>query len=364
MTDKLPRIYFYIPQKHWPSTIPKSADSNWKGFGIGIYAWTLQTYLRLKADGFPCTLVSELPSEGIVLAHRNSLRVHKSNFQPTPKLLLVCLKAELKPYPGAQLHVVQNPLETKTFRNSYYLPHWPQPALIPRDTARGDRFENIAFFGHKVNLAPELLHPYWQQKLERLHLRWYPIINRNRWDSDREIDDRWHNYSEIDAVIAVRSLNQQQLYLSKNYLSKPATKLYNAWLAGVPAILGSESAYQTEHRNELDYLEVSSLEDILSALQKLRDHRALRLAMIKNGQVRAQAICPSQITVLWRNFLENVAIPAYHCWCSQSRWSQQVFLGSNYLAFNWLRMQDKVHHALATPLDNSSQKRLPSEIPG
>jgi len=357
MTDKLPGIYFYIPQKYWPDTLPKSADENWKGFGIGIHAWTLQTYLRLKTDGFPCTLVSELPSEGIVLAHPNSLRVHKVNFQPTPKLLLVCLKAELKPYPGAQLHVVQNPQETRTFRNSYYLPHWPQPGLIPRDPARGDRFENIAFFGHKANLAPELLHPYWQQRLERLHLRWYPIINRNRWDSDREIDDRWHNYSEIDAVIAVRSLSHQQLFLSKNYLSKPATKLYNAWLAGVPAILGCESAYRAERRNELDYLEVSSPEDILSVLQKLRDDRALRLAMITNGQIRAQAIYPSQITVLWRNFLEDVAIPFYHVWRNQPRWSQQVFLGRNHLAFNWLRMQDKVHQALAVPLHKDEEMR-------
>ena len=148
--------------------MPSNADDNWNGFGIGIYAWTLQTYLRLQAENFPCKLVSELPAEGIVVVHRNCLRAH-NNLKPGQKLLLICLKAELKQYIYAQLHVVQNPLET-LFKNSYYLPHWPQPGLISRDSARGDRFENIAFFGHEVNLAPEFKHPSWQKQINAMGL--------------------------------------------------------------------------------------------------------------------------------------------------------------------------------------------------
>jgi len=350
MSENLPPIYFYIPQRYFPQTIPASADENWQGFGIGIYAWTLQTYLRLKAEGFPCELVGELPTEGIVLVHRNSLRVHNDNFKPTPKLLLICLKAELREYPYAQIHIVQNPRETEILKDSYYIPHWSQPGLIPRNPARGDRFENIAFFGHEVNLAPSLLHPSWQNQLESLGLHWQPIINRNRWDNYQDIDNRWNDYSEVDAIVAVRSFDQQQLYLSRNYISKPATKLYNAWLASVPAILGCESAYQAERQHLLDYLEVTSPTDILSALKRLLDEPALRQEIVKNGQIRAQKIHPSNITSRWCSFLNDIAVPAYYRWCAKPRWSQKISLGRSYLTFNVNRGQYKMRTALAAPL--------------
>lgn len=350
MAESLPPIYFYIPQRYWPRTMPTSADDNWKGFGIGIYAWTWQTYLRLKAEGFPCELVGELPAEGIVLVHRNSLRAHNDNLKPEPNILLICLKAELQPYPYAQLHIVQNPTENQILKNSYYIPHWTQPALIPRNPARGDRFENIAFFGHEVNIAPELVHSSWQKQLNALGLHWYPILNRNHWSDYSEISDRWNDYSEIDAVVAVRSFNRQQLYLSRNYISKPATKLYNAWLANVPAILGGESAYRAERNCSLDYLEVASPVDVISALERLRDNPALRQEMVKNGQVRAQAIQHSNITAKWCNFLEEIAVPAYYHWRTKPRWFQQAMLGRNYLSFNINRGQHKVRTILAASL--------------
>lgn len=346
MTARLPPIYFYIPQRYWPHTMPANADDNWNGFGIGINAWTVQTYFRLKADNFPCELVGELPTEGIVMMHGNSLREHK-NLKPGSNLLLICLKAELKQYPYAQIHVVQNPLETLTLRDSYYLPHWPQPGLIKRNPTRSDRFENVAFFGHEANLAPELLHSSWQKQLNALGLHWQPIINRNRWDHYSEIDNRWNDYSEIDAIVAVRSFDRHQLYLSQNYIAKPATKLYNAWLAGVPAVLGFESAYQAERKNELDYLEVTSPADIISALKRLRDDRALYSAIVKNGQARAKAIQPSNLTERWRNFLEDIAVPAYSRWCKKPRWAQQIILKRNYLTFKVNQTQYKLRAHLS-----------------
>ncbi|MGF1480784.1 MAG: glycosyltransferase [Cyanophyceae cyanobacterium] len=333
---KLPPIYFYIPSSHWIETLP-AADDNWQGFGLGVYAWTLQTYLRLRAEGFPCTLVQEFPEEGIVLAHRNSLRSHP-HFQPGRNLLLVCLKADVNSHPAALLHVVQNPL-ARAF-GGYYMPHWTQPGLIPRHPERGDRFENIAFFGHADNLVAELQHPAWFEQLHRLGLNWQAILNRNHWNDYHSINNCWNDYSTVDAVIAVRSFKHRR------YVNKPATKLYNAWLAGVPAILGCESAYRAERRSELDYLEVSSLEGLITALQRLRDDTALRRAMAKNGQVRAQAVQPSSMTARWRNFLTKVAVPTYYRWCSQPDWIQQLQLARCALAFNRERVQSKMRSHL------------------
>ncbi|HAX87073.1 MAG TPA: hypothetical protein DCY91_12640 [Cyanobacteria bacterium UBA11370] len=342
MSNNLPPIYFYIPQSYLPATIPANADENWQGFGLGIHAWTLQTYLRLKTDGFPCELVKKIPQEGIVLVHRNALRSHKNKLKPGKKLLLICLKADLNSYPYTQLHVVQNPLETQIIPQSYFIPHWTQPGLIKRDPARGDRFETIAFFGHQDNLASEFLKPSWQNALNTLGLHWQPIINRNPWHDYSKINNNWHDYSQIDGIVAVRSFERRNHNLNANYLNKPATKLYNAWLAGIPAILGCESAYQAERQSELDYLEVISFNETISALKRLRDNPVLRQAMIENGHIRAEAIQPSIITQRWRKFLIDIAIPAYDDWCKQPPLVQQIILGYNYLGFALKRIQDKL----------------------
>lgn len=156
MTNKLPLIYFYIPKERWPTDkIPEDPSqygqfqrSKHTNFG-GDYSWTLQTYLHLKANGFPCELTATLPSQGIVLSHRYLL---PSNLQPKPELLLVCMQSDRGRHPYAQLHVVQNPRQEIpkrpfTLWESYFISHWPQAGLIPRDPKRGDRFENVAYFG-------------------------------------------------------------------------------------------------------------------------------------------------------------------------------------------------------------------------
>ncbi|MEQ9486282.1 hypothetical protein [Coleofasciculus sp. F4-SAH-05] len=342
MAGQFPPIYFYIPQPYWQDNFPDRADENWQGFGLGIYAWTLQTYLRLKADGFPCELVQEFPDAGIVLIHRNALRSHNDTLKPGRNVLLICLKAELRPYPYAQLHLVQNPLETQITTNSYYIPHWTQPGLIPRDPGRGDRVETIAFFGHEMNLAPELLHPSWQKHLDTLGLQWQPIINRNHWSDYRHIDPRCHDYSQVDVIVAVRRFDHHPEIPRHPYLHKPATKLYNAWLAGVPAVLGVESAYQAERISPQDYLEVTSFEETLSALKRLKGDRRLYQAMVNQGKRRAATIHPSATTAKWRKFLTDIAIPAYYHWCNQSRFSQHLSFQRNALIFNLERVKQKI----------------------
>lgn len=325
MTDKLPPIYFYIPQRHWAEIeMPQTPDEYWNWnisiknkWNWGRYQWTLQTYLHLKADGFPCELVDTLPAEGIVLAFRDFF---PTNMQPPPKLLLVCLQGDRFEHPYAQVHVVQNSRDEKFKRSpelwcSHYIPLWPQPSLIPRDLVRNDRFENVAFVGNDANLAPELKQPSWHEKVKSLGLSWTEV--------DRL---RWHDYSEIDAIVAVRSFDDQ------DYTLKPPSKLYNCWLAGVPAILGRESAYQVERKNELDYIEVGSVDDVVAALVRLRDDKTFRHAMVENGLLRAQEVQPEKLVKMWRTFITDVAVPAYDRWRNASSLNRQIFLKRRYLA--------------------------------
>ncbi len=312
----IPSVYFYIPKSDWPECeIPVNADTNWLLYeskpNNGVYAWTLQTYIRLKADGFPCELTDTIPTEGVVFAHRYSLPF---NFKPKPRLLIVCLKADHDQHPYAQLHVVQNKQEISP-DGCYYIPLWRQPGLIKRDRARGDKFENVAYFGIEKNLALELKAESWSKQLQDLGLRWQIVA-----------PDGWNDYSNIDAIVAVRSFQHQE-----SYTYKPATKLYNAWHADVPAILGSDSAFRAERQSELDYLEVASVNDAIIALKHLRDRKELRDAMVENGRVRAAATQPETLINQWRTFITDVAVPAYHRWCQTSNLNQKIYLARHYL---------------------------------
>ena len=131
---------------------------------------------------------------------------------------------------------------------------------------------------------------------------------------------RWHDYREVDVVVAVRSFDR------RDYRCKPPSKLYNAWRARVPAILGQESAYQANRKSELDYLEVTSVEDAVAALRRLRDDPALRHTMIENGRRRAEDIDPGKIVERWRSVLTDDIVPAHARWCAASRWRRADFL--------------------------------------
>lgn len=341
MKESLPPIYFYIPKSQWPAgdlpQIPEEYGewmSCWGGrYGRGKYDWTLQTYLYLKADGLSCKLIDFVPKEGIVISHRDFL---SDNLKPSSKLLIVCIKVDREPHPYAQLQVVQNYQDELLKRSqflwqSYPLRFWLQSKLIMRDRSRGDRFENAAFFGVLGNLATQLQEPQWEEQLSALGLRWEVVKC-----------DRWHDYSEVDVIVAVRSFDGRN-----TFDSKPASKLINAWHAGIPAILGRESAYRRERKSELDYIEVASTDEAIAALFRLKNDLNLRQKMVDNGTIRAQDMGNNKITLEWRNFLTNVAVPAYHRWCMASVAQQQIFLISRYLIMKVNRIKRQFNQLLS-----------------
>lgn len=336
MNDRLPPIYFYIPSSEWPeSGMPENLDScKLESFRLGAYSWTLQTYLYLKADGFPCFLTGDCPTEGIVFAGRSAF---PEKMQPGARLLAIVHQGDKWRHPYAQLHVVQNRQDSILMRPSslwqgYYMRHWPQPGLIPRDGTRGSRFENIGYFGRVENLAAELRAPSWQDRLSGLGLRWQGATD----------PQDWNDYSNVDALLAVRKFDPDS-----KYYQKPATKLFQAWHAGVPAILGCESAYQGERQSELDYIEVSSAAEAIAALKRLRDDREFRQAMVENGRIRAEETKPERLVVEWRHFFTKVAVPAYEHWRAASGLTRKIFLLRRDLALevknrrkNWQQVRN------------------------
>lgn len=314
-----PQVYFFVPTDRFSDdneidALIREPDpaAAWRlrytpaGTHMGgHYAWTIQTYLNLRTRGVPCCLSRRLPQEGIVLSHERFLR---QVGKPSSRLLLVCLRADQGRIRYAQLHVVQNPAQVRLpswyqLWESHFIPYWPQPGLVPRNPSRGNRFEVAAYLGAEKNLAPALHDAHWAADLQKRGIEWRPAFT----------DNAWSDYSNIDAVVAVRRF--QSLHI---YDSKPATKLFNAWRAGVPAILGPESGYRAERKTSLDYIEVTSYQDLIAAIDRLRADSGLRKAMVENGFRRSTEVSTDAITERWRQFLTAVAIPAYVVWQRQS----------------------------------------------
>ncbi len=199
--------------------------------------------------------------------------------------------------------------------------------MIPRNPNRGDKFKNVAYFGISYNLAPELRQPAWEEELQKLGLVW-------RREKERYL---WHDYSEVDAIVAVRSFDGKI-----DYPWKPASKLFNAWNANVPAILGVESAFQGERKSELDYFEVKSASEAIAVLKRLKDDQELRRAIVANCQVRAEEIKPENIAKRWSNFLTEVCVPAYYKWREASAWERQRFFLSRQAALKIVNIQKKL----------------------
>ena len=305
---QLPPIYFYYP----PGINGDIPD----GKGVftsnrpGKYNWTVKTYSILSKMGFPCRLTHQLPDEGIIVTHR---QFFKNTMIPNPRQLFVCAVADFRRHPFAQLHIVQNPRDPLLVNASpswpaVNIPLWPETGLIPRDPARGDLFENVAYFGLPPRLAPQLRSEKFAARL-REHGFNFRIVSR----------DRWNDYSDTDAVLAVRN------FAPVSWHKFPPSKLYNSWVAGVPALLGSESAFQAERRNEYDYFEVHSTDEVLETLLRLRGDPHLRAAVARNCAERAAGVNPTRIAETWSTFLTTVAAPAWRDWQRRSAASRIAF---------------------------------------
>lgn len=267
----------------------------------GSSSWIVQTYLQLKCRGLDVHLVPHYVPDAICVVSREELmqrRLLKS--LPFRSYLVVCQQDRPRPY-ICQQRIVQNRLNILTDRD-HYLPHWSQPDLKVREAARGDRIQNLVFKGRWYYL-PE---PY---KSEDFVRQLQAIDIHFTTDADYNVDlQNWTDYSAADVLIAVRQ--RSDLYLE----SKPATKLINAWMAGCPALLGAEPAYQELYQSELDYIEVNSPQEAIEALLRLKRNPELYRAMIENGWQRAKEFAPDKIAALWRDLLAGAVATGYERW--------------------------------------------------
>jgi hypothetical protein len=205
---------------------------------------------------------------------------------------------------------VQNREDSKYSKDRYYIPHWTQPGLIKRDLSRGSIIKNAYFFGETAReISQELKEKLFVNELKNLGVE-FTAAGRSKW----------HDYSDADVVIGVRNLNSKS-----RYLNKPSSKLFNSWRAGVPAILGTESAYQSERKSELDYIEIKCAADIIKSLKRLKENPILYKKMIDNCRKRAKECTENAIIKKWLELLVKKAIPEYNKWKNASNFAKKIF---------------------------------------
>ncbi|MBN8922115.1 MAG: hypothetical protein BGP10_17440 [Rhodanobacter sp. 68-29] len=343
-------IHFYIHPEFWPrGELPLSPDSHWPGFGFGVYTWTIQTFLRLREAGIACRLAPELPERGVVVAHRECLSAidgkYSGRVTATKGRFVVDMCADLRPYTRANLHIVQNPHMTRFGPTFLYMRHWPQPGLLPRSAARGETFRTVAYFGNEKNLADDLRSPQWERELDRRGLAWISRYQPFDYADPATYAPAsvWSDYRGIDAVVALR---RSPHGVESMHGQKPASKLYNAWIAGVPAILGRESAYRVERRSELDYLEANSGDEVLACLDRLRASPELRHAMAENAHGRAAEVCAGATLEAWVALLFGRVLPAYRAWTHAGTLARHWALSRQQVGYQTTRVRQAVERRL------------------
>ena len=102
-------------------------------------------------------------------------------------------------------------------------------------------------------------------------------------------------------------------------MHKPPSKLVNAWFGETPAIMGPEPAFQSIRKSPLDYVEVITPDQVITALRDLRDNPKLYQTMIENGRQRRKDFTVESLTSEWvRIFNERVG-PLFEQWQRKSR---------------------------------------------
>lgn len=255
--------------------------------------WIPQTFLRLHHAGLRTTISDRIRDDAI-----NVVSYHDLAIRDFPINAYLVVTQHDGPRPEiCDLRVVQNELNVLG-ENDHFIPHWPQPGLVPRDPSRGDRIESLVFKGSEANLYHAFRTQQFIDDLAAEGLTLQYDVKETATDGDRP---RWHHYGESDLVLAVRDATEGDLKI------KPASKLVNAWLAGCPALLGPEPAFRALRRGELDFFEVRTPAEAIAAVRRLRAEPDLFRAMIKNGFTRGQDFSHPRVTALWHGLLAGSA---------------------------------------------------------
>jgi len=320
------KILIYVDPHEDMNTYPASLVGNmsvFKDFRSEVQ-WIF--YLMLKNQGMDVGICRDYPPAGIFVIHKGNVR----KFVWNPGLFVVSLQWDYPRDDRGQVHLVSNIHKTTNAslgwldRFSFpgrqcYLPPVTHPVIIPRNPEHGNRFENITFIGDPKNLDEAFRTDAFKAQIAALGMKF--IITSD--------PHKMSDFSNVDAVIAIRKIGRV-------ISNKPPTKLINAWRGGVPSVLGCEIGFREARKNEYDYIEVDSVEDVINALTRLKNDVGFRNEMIANAKRRAAPFSAEEQQQIWVGFFKDTVVPAYHDWQRRSALGKYTFLFFRGLRY-WMR---------------------------
>jgi glycosyl transferase family 1 len=273
-TGRFPEdVYFVAPDLHrlWPEL--RSSDDRiemrqvdpWR-LTTNESTWVVSTYLRLKAHGLNVKIVDRLVPDAINICTAEDV-IYAPN---SHRAFLVPVQGDRGNFGWGDYTLVQSPSHA-TRSHTCLIDLWPQPGLLARNPGRGDSVRRIAYLGYSENLAPSFRTETFRKALAALGVDWI----------FRERPTEWHDYSDIDLCLAVRGTSRVWIR------TKPATKLFHAWITGCPALLGREPAYRYWGEPGRDYLEVNSPAEALETVRMLQRDPALYRSIRERGRAKA-----------------------------------------------------------------------------
>ncbi len=272
----------------------------------GPHIWSVQSFVNLRNRGLDVRLVRDFVKGQICFIPYHYLTPRDMSYES----FVVCTRTDCPRPSLCEMQTAMNRLALQP--GDTCLTHWPQPFAIQRDSQRDATVTNVDFKGHPRNLISVFKTKEFDAALDAMGMRF--LFNEEQFDRIERSGQQflaWADYSKSDVLVAVRNLTEYDFGL------KPALKLVNAWRAGVPALLGPEPAYRELYKSELDYIEVRSADEVLSALRKLKSDPELYRAMVANGFERAKDFTTDKVALEWHSFIEDKVLPQYEAWLSK-----------------------------------------------
>jgi len=138
--------------------------------------------------------------------------------------------------------------------------------------------------------------------------------------------------SRIDLLVAIRSFDRVP------HVTKPPSKLFNAWIAGIPLIAGWDSAFSAIGRPGIDYVRVDSEGAFHQAVAKLREDPGYYASIVSEGWRRAPEVSHDAIAQEWLRVLDGPVRAAFDEWkasggATRRRWvSRSIDIGRGTLS--------------------------------
>lgn len=283
-------IYFYCSKD---LNHDSYSELELSGMG-GTVVWTHLTARYLNRKGFRVECGNKPPEKGVIFFHGRERKKLMKSLNGFDGVTLVCIQADcdLK-IKFCDYWVFQNMAQLSAGSLPYdkFIHHWPQPSLIKRDSSRGSLIENIHYKGLGKNFSFDL-NSLMNDDSSGCTFRY--------GEGEENKEFFWRDYSTADLILAVRPSDNDL------WINKPASKLINAWAAEVPALLGKESGYRSLRKSELDYIEVSSVRDILDAIKYLKKNKNLYSDMVSNGLERSKLYDVDAISNNWIKIFNDI----------------------------------------------------------